>query len=158
MEVDEAFRRKLLADGSLEVTDGSSGWSSICFYILKDKKDPVLASPGEVGFDDECVKKYRRVVDLVVNPYVVPDVSPVPNLWITAKESSGYDYYVILDWKDAYHQLVLALASRAFTTHGCGGKLARYAGVPQGLVGAAQRMQRCAEAVFGHIKNCVCLR
>ena len=88
---------------------------------------------------------------------MVPDVSPVPNLWVTAKESSGYHYYVILDWKDAYHQLVLALASRAFTTHGCGGRLARYAGVPQGLVGAAQRMQRCAQAVFGHIENVVCV-
>jgi hypothetical protein len=155
--VDLAFAGKMMEEGVLEEADGRHGWSSVAFYVLKDQGKPMVLMPGEDGFNEEARAKYRRVVDLVVNSFITPDVSPMPDLFELAKMNSGYEYYIILDWRDAFHQLVLDLSSRRYTAHGCGGGMKAYSRVLQGLVGASQRMQICSTAIFGHLLNVVCI-
>ena len=145
--VDDVFLKDLLSKNLIALNDGKAGWSSVAFYVLKDSGDPVLSEPGDAAFAEEVLSKYRRVIDLVVNQFVIADVTPLPDLWQLVKGASGYKYYIILDWRDAYFQLALALASQNYTAHGCGGKLVHYLSLPQGLVSASQRMQLCSMAL-----------
>ncbi len=75
-----------------------------------------------------------------VNKHLAADVHPLPRLDELIEQTAGHQYYVTLDMKDAYFQILLDEESRDFTTFSDGVTLYRFRRLPFGL--------NCSPAIF----------
>ncbi len=76
----------------------------------------------------------------LVNKHLAADVHPFPRLGELNEQTAGYQYYVTLDMKDAYFQILLDEESRDLTTFSDGVTLYRFRKLPFGL--------NCSPAIF----------
>ena len=155
-EVDRVFTKHGVASDWLVLSSKSHGYCSRSFYISKTGQtiDVTKYPLGSDQFEAKVLSSYRKVVDLCFNKRVVPDAYPCPDALSTCTDvSRAGSIYWCTDLVEAYHQLYLALASRKYTEHHTSLGSVQYVKMPQGLVGASQRMARCQAALFGHLQN-----
>ena len=111
-------------------------------------------APSDPQFADIVLKSFRKVVDLSINSAVVPDTYPCPDPFECASDVSQFgDVFWCADLSEGYHQIILSPESRHLTEHQSVLGNVSYARLPQGLVGASQRMQRCNDALFGRLSK-----
>ena len=75
-----------------------------------------------------------------VNKHLAADVYPLPRLEELVEQAAGHPYYVTLDMREAYFQVMLDEASRDLTTFSDGVTLYRFRRLPFGL--------NCSPAIF----------
>ncbi len=75
-----------------------------------------------------------------VNKHLATDVYPLPRLEELVKQAAGHPYYVTLDMREAYFQIMLGEESRDLTTFSNGVTLYRFRRLPFGL--------NCSPAIF----------
>ncbi len=75
-----------------------------------------------------------------VNKHLAADVHPLPRLDELIEQTAGHQYYITLDMKDAYFQILLDEESRDLTTFSDGVTLYRFRRLPFGL--------NCSPAIF----------
>ncbi len=68
-----------------------------------------------------------------VNQQLVTDIHPLPNLEELVEHVAGSEFYVTLDLKNAYYQVMLDESSRDLTTFSEGINLYRFKRLPFGL-------------------------
>ncbi len=75
-----------------------------------------------------------------VNKHLATDIYPLPRLEELMDQAAGHKYYVTLDMREAYFQLLLDEESRGLTTFSDGVTLYRFKRLPFGL--------NCSPAIF----------
>ncbi len=75
-----------------------------------------------------------------VNKHLATDIYPLPRLEELVDQAAGHKYYVTLDMREAYFQLLLDDESRDITTFSDGVTLYRFKRLPSGL--------NCSPAIF----------
>ncbi len=75
-----------------------------------------------------------------VNKHLAADVHPLPRIDELIEQTAGHQYYVTLDMKDAFFQILLDEKSRDLTTFSDGVTLYRFRRLPFGL--------NCSPAIF----------
>ncbi len=75
-----------------------------------------------------------------VNKHLAADIYPLPRLEELAEQAAGHQYYVTLDMREAYFQILLDEESRDLTTFSDGVTLYWFKRLPFGL--------NCSPAIF----------
>ncbi len=120
----EIIAEMLLDMEEREIIERSTAaWSSSIFLVNKPD-----------GSKRMCLD-YRHA-----NKNLAADVHPLPRLDELIEQTAGHQYYVTLDMKDAYFQILLDEESRDLTTFSDGVSLYRFRRLPFGL--------NCSPAIF----------
>ncbi len=95
---------------------------------------PIVFVNKQDGSNRMCLD-YRHV-----NKHLATDVYPLPRLQELVEQAAGHPYYVTLDMREAYFQIMLDEESRDLTTFGDGVTLYRFKRLPFGIY--------CSPAIF----------
>ncbi len=121
--------KQLISDMLQDMQDGDIIERSAAAWL-----SPIVLVNKPDGTKRMCLD-YRHV-----NKHLTTDVYPLPRLEELDEQASGHQYYVTLDMREAYFQILLDEESRDLTTFSEGVSLYRFRRLPFGL--------NCSPAIF----------
>ncbi len=116
-------------------------WSTETLLIIERSTaawlSPIVLVNKPDGSERMCLD-YRHV-----NKYLATDVCPLPRLEELVEQAAGHPYYVTLDMREAYFQIMLDEETQDLTTFSDGVTLYRFKRLPFGL--------NCFPAIFSRL-------
>jgi transposase InsO family protein len=114
---------------------------------------PLVIQPKKNG-------KVRICADFkaTINKYIKEQIHPLPTLNVVADEFAGFTEFSLIDLKDAYHQLLVALCCRKYLVVATEWGYFRYKCLPFGISIGPMLFQRFMDTLLADIEGVVCVQ